>query len=157
MNALHFRYASLCIKVFGAMQKNKDQKECRKIIYCKTHCNKTTLLLNKQPTIQQTIASWSLHVVIVYRNTDLLSRTFLSFLFFTNSKIDFISISHPFRQLINIAYPKDVKRIHTSQKYHWKKKYAKCPLHQSISKHHFDTTCDANTPNHLVNVSTTIV
>ena len=128
MNALHFRDASLCIKVFGAMQKNKDQKECRKMIDdCKIHCNKTTLLPNKQPTIQQTIASWSLHVVIVYRNMDLLSRTFLSFLFFTNSKIDFISISHPFRQLINIAYPKDVKRIHTSQKYHFEKEVCKAP------------------------------
>lgn len=128
MNALHFRDASLCIKVFSAMQKNKDQKECRKIIYCKTHCNKTTLLPNKQPNhIQQTIASWSLQLFIVYRNLNLLSRTFLSFLFFTNSKIDFISISHPFRQLINIAYPKDVKRIHTSQKYHFEKEVCKAP------------------------------
>ena len=117
MNALHFRDASLCIKVFSAMQKNKDQKECRKIIYCKTHCNKTTLLPNKQPNhIQQTIASWSLQLFIVYRNLNLLSRTFLSFLFFTNSKIDFISISHPFRQLINIAYPKDVKCTHIHRK-----------------------------------------
>lgn len=129
MNALHFRDASLCIKVFSAMQKNKDQKECRKIIYCKTHCNKTTLLPNKQPNhIQQTIASWSLQLFIVYRNLNhFCQEHFFLFYFFTNSKIDFISISHPFRQLINIAYPKDVKRIHTSQKYHFEKEVCKAP------------------------------
>ena len=129
MNALHFRDASLCIKVFGAMQKNKDQKECRKIIYCKTHCNKTTLLLNKQPNH---IYSKRLHLGAYMQLQFTVIWTFCQehfslFDFFTNSKIDFISISHPFRQLINIAYPKDVKRIHTSQKYHFEKEVCKAP------------------------------